>query len=371
MYNNKAHIAFICSRLDVPGGIERAIVNLANLLTENGVKVTIIVTDNIQQIFYPLNSNITLFHRSLNFGITKEGNRITKKLKLLNDILTLKSVFKKCKADVFIGTEPSISIASWFAARLINKKVFAWEHHHFYWLEKNNFWSFLFGKVYPRLAMVVCNNSTEQKLFNDIGCKTIVIPNVVPNKNNPVSSLMSKELLTIGWLIRRKGVDLIPSIATKIQQKHPDWRWKIIGTGEEEEKFVNEIQKRNLQSFIEVVPPYTHDLTDEYLNSSVYIMTSRSECLPMVLLESMSYGIPCVSFDCPTGPAEIITDSKDGFIIPMDDIELIASKVNLLIENENLRKQLGAEAKKSSARYSPENIYKKWVQLFIEQNIIK
>ena len=104
------------------------------------------------------------------------------------------------------------------------------------------------------------------------------------------------------WLIKSKGVDMIPAIAKRIFDKHPGWRWIIVGTGEEEKKLQEEITKNNLQKNT-IILPVSSDIGSIYLNASVFVMTSRFECFPMVLLEAMSHGIPAVSFDCPTGPA--------------------------------------------------------------------
>jgi glycosyltransferase involved in cell wall biosynthesis len=106
------------------------------------------------------------------------------------------------------------------------------------------------------------------------------------------------------------------------------------------------------------------DVEAEYLQSSIYVMTSRFECLPLVLLESLSYGIPMVAFDCPTGPADIIKDKENGFLLPMEQVDAMASRISELISNEDLRKKMGDKAKLNSRHYAASNIYKLWSELF-------
>lgn len=96
----------------------------------------------------------------------------------------------------------------------------------------------------------------------------------------------------------------------------------------------------------------------------MYVMTSRNECLPMTLMEAMSCSTPCIAFDCPTGPRHIITNGENGLLIKNGDVEEMTNAVSLLIENEGLRKKMGEKAFENIQRFSPENIYKLWEQLF-------
>jgi glycosyltransferase involved in cell wall biosynthesis len=364
MPDQKPHIVIVCSRLDLPGGIERAVVNNANLFQSKGHKVTIVIPDVSNQSFYPINHGVNIEQLPLHFGITETGNIISRKIAFYKHIQKLKKLFQKIDADVLIGTEYSLTIVTYLAARKLNAKIFAWEHHHFHWLKKNRFWSFLFHKVYPKLDLVVCNNRTEKGLFENVGCKATVIPYVVPENDKQIAPLNTKEILTIGWLIKRKGVDLIPAIAEKIFEKHKDWKWKIIGSGEEFDNLQQQIQEKNLQNLLVIEKPKSHQLDEEYLNASIYVMTSRFECLPMVLLEATSHGLPGVAFDCPTGPRDIITNEVDGYVTPLEDVDAMATAIEDLIMDEEKRKRMGQEAFKSSKRYSPERIYQLWSEVF-------
>lgn len=357
-------IAIVCSRLDVPGGIERAIVNTANLFQSKGHQVTILVLDACGNTFYPLNEKVRLLQLPLDFGITTKGNMITRKLRFVKHLSKLKQAFLNLQPQVIIGTEYSISIPCYLAGKKTGAKIFAWEHHHFYWLKKSRFWNYLNKKIYPRLTAIVCLNKTEGQLFQKLGCNTVVIPNFVSRQNRAVPN--SKTILSVGWLNKRKGFEIIPQIAQKVFEKYPDWRWTIIGRGEEEALLKNNITKSRLQDHVLLLPPVSFNLETTYLDAAIYVMTSRFECFPMVLLEAMSHGVPAIAFDCPTGPSFIIRDKVDGLLIEQNNINAMAEAIMDLISNEEKRKAYGYAAYDNINRFSPDKVYALWQMLFNE-----
>lgn len=362
--DEKQHIVLISSRLDQPGGAERAIVNLANLLDSKGHRVILLVLDETAESFYTINPSVLMIQKNLNFGISEKGNKVSRKLDFYRHIQQLKKLLRQLHPDIVIGTEYHFSIASWLAVRKLPIRVFTWEHHHIHWLRKSRFWSLLFRKIYPQLDAVVCQNEREKKLHEAFGCNAYVIPNSVPLSGDELSTLEQKQILTIGWLINRKGVDLIPSIAEKVLPSHPDWKWKLIGNGPEQDSLRKKILEKGLSSQLIIEKPVSQDLRQVYLGSSIYVMTSRFECLPMVLLEAISYGIPCIAFDCPTGPADIIHNGEDGILVPLEEVENMAGAVNELINDREKRMRLGEQAFLQSKRYRPDRIYLAWKELF-------
>ncbi|RYZ29608.1 MAG: glycosyltransferase family 4 protein [Chitinophagaceae bacterium] len=361
---DKAHILIACSRIDLPGGIERAVVNTANLFYENDHQVTLLILDTTEKSFYPLNAGISVVQAPLHFGIIEKGNVISRKLDFLQHVQLLKKTLRQLKVDILIGTEYSITIPLYLAAGKSKAKIIAWEHHHFYWLKRSFFWQKLFDFAYPKLDRVVCLNPEEKSLFSSAGCKAVEIPNFI--QRNTKADTDKKTILTVGWLIRRKGVDLIPAIAEKIFRDHPTWSWKIIGTGEEENKLRQAIAKKNLESQVQVVHPLSFDLSKDYQQTAIYAMTSRFECFPMVLLEAMSHGIPCVSFNCPTGPSFIIDDQENGLLVSPENVDEIADALIRLIENERLRSHFSNLAYEKALTWASQKVYQKWNSFFNE-----
>lgn len=131
---------------------------------------------------------------------------------------------------------------------------------------------------------------------------------------------------------------------------------------EREKKFRKKIKKYGLEDKI-FLKGIEENIGSKYLESSIYIMTSRFEGMPMVLLEAQSYGLPIVSFDCPCGPKDIITNGKDGYIINFGNIEEMVNKILKLMENYDLRKNFSKNAIKNVDKYSKDKIIKKWENL--------
>ena len=152
-----------------------------------------------------------------------------------------------------------------------------------------------------------------------------------------------------------------------VSKKHPDWILNIFGEGDKE-SLEEQIQKNDLlnKCFLKNT---TNQIIDEYCNSSIFVLSSRFEGLPMVLAESMACGLPPVAFQCPCGPKDIIHNNQDGILVENGNISQLADKLIFLIENENIRKKMGTTARNNIQRLKIENIAKQWNNLF--QELIK
>ena len=357
----RKHIAILCSRLDMPGGIERAVINTANLLTAHHYQVSLLILDETAAAFYPIHSSVAIKHLSLDFGITEKGNVITRKIRFYHHIQQLKKVLQTLQPDVIIGTEYHLTIAGYLAARRFQQHFYAWEHHHFHWLKRSRFWQQLYHRVYPQLKTVICLNPAEEALHRKAGHRTVVIPNFIERKEK--ADVHAKTILTVGHLIHRKGVDLIPAIAEKIFTIYPEWQWVIIGDGPEKEKLKGELDAKGLSSNVSIITPSSPDISHDYQTASIYVMTSRFECFPMVLLEAMAHGVPCISFDCPTGPSFIIQDGINGALVKQENItEMVQALLDLMGNNEKRITQ-AQNAYTQVEHWSPEVIYKQWESL--------
>lgn len=359
MASGKTHIAILASRLDLPGGIERAVVNTANLFASKGHKISLFILDETGESFYSLDPSISIIQQPLSFGITREGNIFTRKMRMLSDVLKLRKLLKSLKADYIICSEYPFTVAVVLAGAVKFSKVFSWEHHHHAWLKKNKFWATLFNNACQKLSGIICLNKEEAAYYQQF-CPVHVIPNFIDNKTGLQSNSNGRQILSVGWLIPRKGIDLLLPAAKAVLEKHPDWKWKLIGDGEMKQEVLDYIQQEKLQNRLILQQPVNSSIDHEYLSSSLFVLTSRFEAFPMVLLEAMSYGLPCISFNCSSGPADIITDNIDGLLVEKENIQNLSTAISLLISDEERRKKMGDSASINISRFSADHVYKIW-----------
>jgi glycosyltransferase involved in cell wall biosynthesis len=204
---------------------------------------------------------------------------------------------------------------------------------------------------------------SNQSLLEWQNSKGIVIPNPISNNSEIVSSLNSKKVIVVARHSYEKGLDRLLPIWKMVAQKHPNWQLEIYGKIEKEiglEKLVFELEMEQSVLFCEPVK----NIQEKYLDASIFVMTSRSEGFPMVLLEAMSCGLPIIAYDCPIGPRAIVTHIENGFLIPDGNETLFAEKLIELIENQSLRIEMGKNAKISCQKYDIDMIMNTWNDLF-------
>lgn len=355
-------ILVLCSRLDMSGGIERSVVNISNLLSDHGHQVFILVLDEVSTVFYPLHDQVKVYRLNLRFGITEKGSSVSRKLSFGLDVLRLRQFFKTTKPDVILSTEYPFTVAGWLAGRGLSLRLFSREAFHFHGLAKSAFWKKLIDWIYPKLDAVICLNRDEEVFYKQLGCRTVVIPNYIRQQNIP-DEPRENLLLTVGRLSYVKGADMITAIAEKVFQHVDRWLWLVIGDGDLEEQIRRDIHLKNLSDKIQLIPPTGHDLSDYYRKASLYVSTSRMEGFPNVLMEAMSQGLPCIAFDCPTGPRHLIDQDVNGVLVPTQDITSMSQEIISLIENPSVRMEQASNAKEKLTAFSPEKIYAMWEQL--------
>lgn len=212
------------------------------------------------------------------------------------------------------------------------------------------------GKAFSKIVLLTESNKKEWALDN-----LVIIPNPLPFRISGVSSLQSKKVIAVGSFGYNKGYDLLLKIWRNVETGFPDWELDVYGKGTYE-NLLPDADKLGLQriNFHQSTP----DIATKYLESSIFVLPSRSEGFGMVIIEAMSCGLPVVSFNCPHGPGDIITDGKDGFLIENGNNIQFAQKLQLLMANADLRLEFGSVGKKSSEKYLPQKIVRQWDDLF-------
>ena len=342
-------------------------VTLANLFVKKKNRVTLIIHDSTKEVFYPLDQAVNIIHQPLSFGISGEGNIVSRKIKLLSDVLKFRKLLKEQKPDHIIATEYPFTVAAVLSGAVKTAKIYSWEHHHFGAMAKNSFWNFLSNRSFASIEAVICLNEDEKKYYHSLNKNIVVIPNFIDPPQIPIIPYQQNkkyDILTVTRFNHIKGIDLFMAVAKIVLQANPELTWKLIGYGPQEEDVKQFITNEHLGQQLVFQPAAAIDITKEYQQASLFVMTSRNECFPLVLLEAMSNGLPCIAFDCDTGPRHIIYHEKTGLLINKENITEMATAILALINDPAKRKQMSNNALLAVEQFYPEKVYEKWQTLF-------
>lgn len=371
-------LLYISDALAITGGLERVLIDKVNWLSkQNGYKVSVItVNQGLHPLAYPLSDDVSFQDLNVQFhtkyqcsGIKKYiisnrfhrifRTRLAKKIKELSpDIIVctrldfLRDILK-VKGNVPLIFESHSSRLSWRydGSRWLRILQIQWM--------QCSLW---------KAQMTVALTNGDAKEWRKLTKNVSVIPNVVQlNKSRDYSNCDSKTAIFVGRLCLQKDLLSLLRIWKSVHDHHPDWRLNIYGDGELKKEIQCEIDKLDANVYL---CPLTSNIIEKYKKGSMLLMTSIFEPFGLVLPEAMSCGLPVVAFDCPYGPADIITDGKEGFIIKNRNIEEFVVSVCRLIENPELRISMGKAGILSSRRYDASLIMPKWKNLF-EQLISK
>nr|WP_319398918.1 glycosyltransferase family 4 protein [uncultured Carboxylicivirga sp.] len=218
-------------------------------------------------------------------------------------------------------------------------------------------------KKYNKLVLLTQQDAEEGKYTTP----HVVIPNVLNQSDEAgVSKLVNKRVISVGSMRSRiKRFDRQIELWREVVKTRPEWQLDIYGDGVERSHLQSLIDSYGLNDNV-TLHGNVNNISDKYLESSVFIMTSDGEGLPMVIIEAMSYGLPCVSYKCSCGPLDVIREGIDGYVIEMDDRTAFLENLYEVMDNEDLRLQMGKNAKERSLDYTSEKIMPMWVNLFNE-----
>lgn len=191
------------------------------------------------------------------------------------------------------------------------------------------------------------------------------IYNPLPFVSSQSSPLSRKRCIAAGRLESQKNFkDMITAWRT-VDSRHPDWTLSIYGSGSRKGELTDYIKASGLTGKV-ILEGNTSNISKELLDSSCLVMSSRFEGFPMILLEALTTGLPIVSYDCPKGPSEVVTIGANGYLVKVGDTDTLARGICTVIEDEELRRRLGAESKRLSENFALEKIMDKWDSLFKE-----
>ena len=361
------------------GGIEKSIAALANLLADD-YEVEIISS---YQLFdkpaFDIDPRVEVRYLITKYKPNREAWKSSIKhlrpisfvKESFNSVMTLAlrrstmiRAIENCHSDIIISTRDLFNTWLGTYGRKSCYKI-GWEHNHYH---GDMSYADKVTKSAKNLDALVLVSDSLRKFYKkqlaDTKCKCFYIPNMLDSVPDQLSKLNEKRLISVGRLSREKGYEDLLDVFKLIHQEEPSWRLDIIGDGAQKNLLGDRIFNEGLKECVTL-----HGFQDKtFINnllsqSSIYLMTSVTESFGIVLIEAMSYGLPCVAFDSAEGATELIQDGVNGYLISYRNKEEYAKKVVELIRNKKLRTKLGSAGRKTSLNYTGDKVKRDWIKL--------
>ena len=370
-------IVYCLDSINSVGGIQRVTVLKANQLSvQPGNDVWVLVADNSGERIFTLFPSVHFVDLAVNYY--KDDWK--SKWNVLKGIFIKRRIHKKRLEAQLMQICPDIVVSVGQSEKNILPRIKGkWatvREFHFTrdyrrrmartWIEKFN--SFI-GEIIERCftlrkydRIVVLTQEDKSTNWRNIK-QVVVIPNFISISFSSMSPLSEKRVIAIGRLTYQKNFSSLVRAFADVAKRFPEWKLDIFGDGDEWSLLSNLINKLSLEENVRLCGVTDH-IEEKMLSSSILALSSRFEGFPLVLIEAMSCGLPCVSYSCPCGPKDIISDGVDGFIVPMENEVMLAEWIGYLIENVERRKEIGAAAYRKAQNYSIDRIISMWMNLF-------
>jgi glycosyltransferase involved in cell wall biosynthesis len=357
------------------GGMERVLINKANYLARCGHDVLIVTTDQKgRESFFSLDNRIRCYDLGINYE-ENNGRSVFNKffyypLKQFQHRKKLDTLLKQQKADVVISMFCNeVSFISKIADG--SKKVLEVHFSKYKRLQydRKGLWWLIdrirarmdehYTKGFDRFVVLTYEDKRYWGLLPNI----VVIPNSISLIPTICAELTELKVIAVGRYTYQKGFDYLIDAWEILACRWPEWQLDIVGDGELREQLQRRINDKGLQKSVCLKLPTRH-IEDVYSSASIFVMTSRYEGLPMVLLEAQAAGLPVVAFACKCGPKDIISDGENGFLVPEGDVKRLAQKLMLLMRDVALRKKMGERAREIAGSFTEEKVMAQWISLF-------
>jgi glycosyltransferase involved in cell wall biosynthesis len=371
--NSSIRVLLLCDSLDISGGVERFVCTLANHLAREGMDVALGSTDTSREsIPYQLDEMVRVLtgdrRRTMPepapgasgparaWVLARKQWRIGRALGRIiraerSDVVVLNGLTAACSA---------LALDARFAARTI-----CCDHNHFN--ARSAPWRHLRARLYPKVAALVSLTEADASAFRALNPRTEVIHNAssLRLERPPDVTDGSPVVLAIGRHVAQKGFDLLVRAWVDVAQAVPSARLRVVGDGALRAEHESLARSLGVADAIDWMAP-TRQVQTHYLEAALFVLPSRYEGMPLVLLEAQAMGLPTVAFDCPTGPAEIITEHT-GRLVPDGDVAALARAIIELLQSPALRWRMASAAiERSAAFFSPREHERRWTALVRE-----
>lgn len=361
------------------GGMERVLANKANYLADiMGMDVYIVTTDQKgRPLVFDFSPKIKLIDLGINYENNSQKNIFFKVISQFFNLIRHRRKLSRCLKQI----KPDITI-SMFGMEMPflhtihdgSKKILEFHFSKYYKIINSHS---AMNKIFQRVRLKIWGKKikeydafvalTERDLIEwNKPINGIAIPNMIPSKqlnDNPGLKLTQKTVMAAGRLTYQKGFDMLIDAWIKIHQNYPDWKLIIYGDGDLRDVLQQKIDRNNLSNNIKLFGNVL-SLSNYFDKADFFVLSSRYEGLPMVILEAMANRLPCIAFDCQCGPSDIITNKVDGILVEAGNVDQLSNEIINLIEDENLRQVLSSNIPKKMIYFSEESIMNRWMDLF-------
>lgn len=379
MNEKQYKLVYLTPALYMAGGVERVLTLKANYFAEHfGYDITIILTEGKDKpFFYPLSPKIKVINLDINF----EELWTCSFLKKIFVYLKKQRRYKRLVKAELMRIRPDFTIS--LLRREINflndikdgsKKIGELHVNRANYrnfeagdsnLIKNLFAKFWMHSLVTKLKkldrFIVLTN--EDKLAWSELTNVSVIPDPLSFVPNQFSTLTEKRVIAVGRYVYQKGFDLLLQSWSKVEKERPDWQLVIFGDGDRV-PYVRLMKQLGIDTGRCHLNGPTTNIQHEYANSSLFVFSSRFEGFGMVLVEAMACGLPVVSFACPCGPKDIVSDGEDGLLVKNGDVDALANAISHLVSDEQMRNTMSQAAQRNVKRFDINQIADRWRLLF-------
>lgn len=360
-------ILYITPKINNEGGVARVLSIKTNYLIEKfGYEVGIITqNEGNRDLFYDFNPKLALY------DIELRGTFLSF---LFQYISQVSKVINRYKPDFIVITDNGLK-GFLFPVLIKTNIPIVFEVHGSIFNHESPIGNSVFSKINSKLNYILRSYGItkfkkvivqSQQSASEWNVHSMaIIPNPLSFETNSSAKLNNKKMIFVGRHSYEKGIDRLLEIWECVSQKFSDWKLDIYGSSNLEFDFYKSESISNI-SFYEPIL----NIQEKYLESSVFLMTSRFEGYPMALLEAMSCGLPAVCFDCPIGPRAIITHGKNGYLVEDGNTEAFFISLIQLIENNDIRLKIGQNAQQSIIeRHNLDTIMNQWNDLFLSYKV--
>lgn len=340
------------------GGAERVMSLLATDWSERGHNISIVTLTSSDKSFYKLHNSIEVISMDVASESQCLKDTITSNYRR---IIAIKNIISEQNPDIVVSFMTRTNVLTTIAAKLAKKPIIIAERNNFYRV-KSKLWRFIRRIVYPFSNALVVQSKHDRDKY-DYHSNVHIVPNPLILEHNHKISNREQIILAIGRLNKQKGFDMLLKSFSQIKEK--GWHLVILGEGLERTNLQNQVDELKINKYVSM-PGNVSDVEAYYKKASIFVLSSRYEGFPNVLIEAMGYGCASIAFDCLTGPRDIIEHHKNGILVEAENINKLSEGIQYLIDQPERREELGENAKKMIDKLDIEKITMKWFKIINE-----